>query len=273
MVYATTTMSTSKKRYEVFENFAKEMGATFSTNLSDLSEGERSLLEEFARHIHEINTVDDPLFTPGERFRLLADTYNLSVDEGDIELFLTVELSRLFDKTTLTKKTLASDTAMRDQATERALNRVLTGIQYTGISEPHQRELRESGAEAASDILDAFKPSILKNHTVNILREDLMDIYERFLLWMRMTRDGMLALSTRDRHRVEALLKKMIDLLNLAYVLNEPTPSSDPLVQRLIASSDARMEQTVVYTSALKELESIMPSRQKSDDNWDWLDI
>ncbi len=266
-------MSASKKRYEAFENLAKEMGGTFSTDLNDLSEGERSLLAQFARNIREINTVDDPLFTPGERFHLLADTYNLSVDEGDIELFLTVELSRHFDKTTPTKKLLAAGTAMRDEVTERALNRVFIGIQYTGISKPHQKELRKSGAEAASDILDTFKPSILKNRTVNILREDLMDIYERFLLWMRTTRDGMLSLTPRDRNRVEALFKKMIDLLNLAYLLNEPTPSSDPRVQRLIASSDARMEQTVVYTTALKELESILPSRQKSDDTGDWLDL
>jgi hypothetical protein len=257
-------MDFSNKKHEAFENFAKEIGVTFSTELQDLSNEERTLIQEFALRIRDMSRISDSFLSPGEKFRRLAEKYGLSVDEGDIELFLAVELSHFLDEINITKKVLSTDAALRNQAAVRALNRVFTGIQFTGISEAHQKALWESAAEAASEILDCFKPSILKNPNVNILRKDLMDIYERFLLWMRVVRDGLLSLSKHEQNRLETQFKKMIELLNLAYMLNEPSSLSDPLVQRLIASSDARIEGLVIYIKALKELETIMPSHKKT---------
>ena len=271
-------MKTAGKNHEAFENFAKEMGATFSTNPNDLTKEQSAILEDIALIIRDMGGIDDPLLTPGERFHLLAEKHDLSMDVGDIEHFLTVELSQFLDEIKITKKTLASDTALRKQATDRALNRAFAGIEYTRISEPDQKALRASAAEAASELLDNFNLAILKNPAVNILRQDLVDIYEPFLLWMRIVRDGLLSLSDKDQKLVETQMKKMIELLNICYMLNQTPLPSDPLVQNLLASFEARIGGLLEYRKALQKLEAIMPSRQKAirrqtahrhpDDDW-----
>ena len=264
MIYCTNTMKTADKNYEAFENFAKEMGATFSTNPDDLTKEQRAILEDFALSIRDMGGVDDPLLTPGERFHRLAEEQDLSMDDGDIEFFLTVELSRFSDEIKITKKSLASDTALREQATDQALKRTFAGIEYTRISEADQKALWASAVEAASELLDNFNLTILKNPAVNTLRQDLMDIYEPFLLWMRIVRDGLLSLSDKDQKRVETQMKKMIELLNICYKLNQAPLPGDPLIQKFLSSNDARIEGLLEYTNALGELEAIMPSRQKA---------
>lgn len=276
-------MSTTKNRNDVFENFAKEMGATFSTNPNDLSPGQRDLMQGFASMLRDMNTPDAPLLTPAEKFHLLAEKYDLSVDDGDIELFLTVELSRIHDETKITQKILASDTALRNQATEQALDRVFAGIEHTEISRATQRTLRASATDAASEILDNFNPAILKDHAVNVLRDDLMGIYERFLLWMRIARDGLLSLNIKKRQLVEKLMTKMIELLNACYMLNQSPLPENPIVRKMLVSGEARFEYLVEYGNALKELEKIMPTGLKAsrsqatrghdlDDTEPWLD-
>jgi len=257
-------MKSTSKKYEVFENFAKEMGATFSTNPNDLTAEQRATLEDFILSLRDMGSINDPLLTPGEKFRHLAEKHDLSMDDGDIEFFLTVELSYFLDERKITKKNLASDTALREQATDQALKRVFTGIEFTRISEADQKALWASATEAALEILDNFNLSIIKNPAVNILRQDLMDIYERFLLWMRIVRDGLLSLSDKNQKRIEKHMKKMIELLNICYKLNQAPLPSDPLVQKLLSSNDARIEELLEYTNALRELEAIMPSRQKA---------
>lgn len=263
-MYCTNTMRSTGKKDEAFENFAKEVAASFSTNPDDLSTKERAILENFILSLRDMGGINDPLLTPGEKLRLLAEKHGLSMDDGDIEFFLTVELSCFLDERKITKKALASDTALREQAIDQALERVFAGIEFTGISEADQKALWACATEAASELLDNFNLSIIKNPAVNILRQDLMDIYERFLLWMRIVRDGLLFLSDKDQKRIEKHMKKMIELLNICYKLNQAPLPSDPLIQKFLSSDDARIEGLLGYTNALRELETIMPSRQKA---------
>ena len=270
-----STMQTKNKRYEAFENLAKEMGASFSTNPDDLTEGQRATLDAFRQELRSLGSTDSPLFTPGEKFHMLAEQNDLSVDEGDIELFLAVEISQRIDTKKITKKTLSNDTSLRKQAIESALERVFAGIEHTRISQANRNALWMSAAEVASETMDTFWPGVFRNPSVNTLRKELMDIYERFLIWMRKVRDGLLALSTKDRDRVEALMKKAIEILNICYMLGLVPIPSDPLVQKLLASDKAKTEGLGEYEKVLAELEDILPSRleEKSLRNLDrWLD-
>ncbi|MDD3982073.1 MAG: hypothetical protein PHT55_07720 [Spirochaetales bacterium] len=257
-------MKPTGKNYQAFEDFAKEMGATFSANPDDLSKEQRAFLENFAQSLRDMGGIDDLPLPPGERFHQLAQKHDLSMDDGDIEYFLTVELSKLLKEIKITKKTLASDTALRQQAIDQALERVFVGIEFARISKADQNELWESATEAASELLDNFNLGILKNPAVNSLRQDLMDIYEPFLLWMRTIRDGLLSLSEKDQKRIETHMKKMIELLNLCFKLSQAPMPSDPFIQKLLSSDDARNEGLLEYRKALNELEAIVPSRQKA---------
>ena len=265
-LYCTTTMGTPKKSYEAFGNFAKEMGATFSADSLDLSEDEQAMLREFALRLSDFGALDslDSLDTPAQKFHALAKKNNLSVDDGDIELFLTVELSRRLGEMKLTPKLLKSNKDLRDQTTEQALERVFTGLRRTGITERNQQALWESAVEAAAEILDNFNLKTLQNPAANRLREDLMDIYERFLLWMRLVMDGLLSLSPKDRKQVDIWMRKMTDLLKIAYMLNEPTPPADASVQNLLKAEASGAERLAEYETALRELEKIMPSHPQA---------
>lgn len=262
-LYCTTTMGTPKKSYEAFENFAKEIGATFSTNFLDLSKDEQAMLREFALRLSDFRALES-LDTPAQKFHALAEKNNLSIDDGDIELFLTVELSRRLGEMKMTPKLLKSNKDLREQTTEQALERVFTGLRHTGITERNQRALWESAVEVAAEILDNFNLKTLQNPDVNRLREDLMDLYERFLLWMRVVMDGLLSLSPKDRKQVDTWMRKMTELLKIAYKLNEPTPPADASVQNLLRAEASATERLAEYETALCELDKILPSHQKA---------
>ncbi len=133
-MYCTNTMKSTGKKDEAFENFAKEVAASFSTNPDDLSTKERAILENFILSLRDMGGINDPFLTPGEKLRLLAEKH----------------------------------------------------------------------------------------------------------------------------------MKKMIELLNICYKLNQAPLPSDPLIQKFLSSDDARIEGLLGYTNALRELETIMPSRQKA---------
>ncbi len=145
--------------------------------------------------------------------------------------------------------------------TERAIDRVLVGLRLTGISESGAKALRASALDTASDILDDFDLSIIKNPAVNNLREALMGIYERFLLWMRTVREGLAFATEYDQERLEKKLMKMNELLNVSYMLNEPKLPEDTLVKDLLKPGSAGLAE---YLETLDDLESIMSSRRRA---------
>jgi len=253
-------MKTKNTMNERFETIAKELGSSFSADPRELTEAQRETMEMFLQAFRDVNTLNDPFVTPAERFRLLAEKHDLSVDEGDVELFLVVEISKLVDVSTLTKKILASNVELREQATEQAIERVFAGIEHTRISRSDKKELFITAEEVASEFWDTLWPGLFKNRGVNTLRSDLADIYERFLLWMRKARDGLLDLNAKDRNRIDGLMKKIIEALNICYMLGKIPIPSDPLVQKLLASDEARVEGLKEYEKALAELEELMPS-------------
>lgn len=232
---------------------AKKMDTAYSSIIDDLSKAELSALQELAVDLRESEEDYD------DDFYSLAKEYDLSVDSSDIELFLTVELSRYPGTTKLTRKALASNAALRERMTERAVDRVLVGLRLTGIPESGAKALRASALDAASDILDDFDLSIIKNPAVNNLREALMDIYERFLLWMRIGRKDLAFAPEYDQERFEKKLMKMNELLNVSYMLNEPELPDDKLVKDLLKPGSTGLAE---YWETLKDLESLMPSRR-----------
>jgi hypothetical protein len=235
------------------EAVAKKMDTSYSSIIDSLSEAELSALRELAIGFCESEEDYD------DDFHSLARKYDLSVDSSDIELFLTVELSRYSTVTKLTRKALRSDTSLREYVMERAVDRALVGLCLTGISESGAKALRNSALDAASDILGDFDLSIIKNPTVNNLREALMDIYERFLLWMRTPREGLAFASEYYQEELEKKLIKMNELLNVSYMLNEPELPDDTLVKDLLKPGSTGLAE---YWETLGELESIMPSRR-----------
>lgn len=245
---------------ERVENIAKELGIPFSTDPKDLTGEQRETMDMFLQAFRDINTLNDPFLTPAERFRLLGEKHDLSVDEGDVENFLVVELSKLVDGSKVTKKTLTSDLALRQQAIDQAVKRVFAGIEHTRISAGDKKELFTTAADVAADVWDRLWPGLFKNRSVNTLRERLMDVYERFLRWMRKTRDGLLDLDLKDRNRVQALMEKIVEALNICYMLGQIPIPSDPLVQKLLASDEARVEGLMEYEKLLAELEELLPS-------------
>lgn len=158
---------------------AKQLESACGALLADLSEEERAALQELLLDLGESSPDSE------DDFSSLAASYDLSVDDGDIELFLAVDLARCSAMRRLTRKALTSDAAIRERVVGNAVDRALVGLRLTGISGSGAKALRAVALQTATEILESFKLSIIKNPSINCLREALAEIYERFLLWMR----------------------------------------------------------------------------------------
>jgi len=161
--------------------------------------------------------------------------------------------------TKVTEESLKSNPFLREHLLERAVDRTLVAIRLTGIPASAAKALRTSALDVASDILDDFDFSIFKNPTINNLREALMNIYERFLLWMRTTGESLGFAFEYYRDELEEKMVKINELLNVVYMLNEPELPDDALVRDLLRPGSTAL---VDYWKTLEELESIMPSPQ-----------
>jgi hypothetical protein len=235
------------------EVLAQKMDATYSSIIDGFSDAELDVLQDLAASFRDVD--EDCL----DEFSSLARDYNLSVDSNDIELFLTVELSQYSSVTKLTEEALRSNAILRELVTERAAEKALVALRLTGISESGAKALRASAREAASEILDNFDLSVIKNPVVNNLREALMDIYERFLLWMRTLEESFAFASESEREKLEKNMVKMNELLNVSYMLNEPELPDDRLVKDLLKPGSTALAE---YWNTLEELESLLPSQR-----------
>jgi hypothetical protein len=183
----------------------------------------------------------------------------LSVDSDDIRLFLTVELSRCLTGADLTEQPPRLGEAVVAQVIERAVDRTLVALRLTGISESGARALRSSAQDTALAILNNFDFSILGNPTINNLREALMYIYERFLLWIRTLGEGAAHASEHYRGELEEKMTKFNELLDVAYTLNEPVLPDDGLIKELLRPGSTALAE---YWKTLQELERLLPSRR-----------
>lgn len=237
------------------EQILKKLDADYLSITDTLSKQELSILQDLTNSYRE----SDEDFE--DEFYHLAKQHELSVDSNDIELFLTAELTGHPGLTKITKKTLTSDAAFREIIIERAIDRVLVGLRLTGISETDVKVLRASALDTASNILTNINLSIIKNPTVNHAREQLMTIYERFLLWMRIIRGSLAFASEYQQEQLEQKLIKMNELLNVSYMLNEPKLPDDTLVQNLLKPGSTLLAE---YLETLRDLEHLMSSRRKT---------
>jgi len=235
------------------EAVSKKMDKIYSSITDDLSEAELTALQTLSTGFLEAEHMEE------DEFSSLARDYGLSVDSNDIELFLTDELSRSLMGTKVTEESLKSNPFLREHLLERAVDRTLVAIRLTGIPASAAKALRTSALDVASDILDDFDFSIFKNPTINNLREALMNIYERFLLWMRTTGESLGFAFEYYRDELEEKMVKINELLNVVYMLNEPELPDDALVRDLLRPGSTAL---VDYWKTLEELESIMPSPQ-----------
>ncbi len=221
--------------------------------LEGLSDKELALMQEM---FQDITKGALPSLDP---FHDLAEEYDLSVDAADIEHFLAVELGHYAAIGTFTKKKLASDSALRESLIEKAIDRTLVGLCFTGIPESGRKALRACARGAAEAFLDTIDFSIIEIPQANYLREALMDIFERFLLWMRIVRHSLEDASEAEEKQLAAHLVKMNELLNLCHQLDEPLRSDKARLAEVLKQGNASLK---AYLATLDDLEALMSSRR-----------
>lgn len=244
-------MGTTKKSRDPLD--AATIGNAFNAMLEGLSDKELALMQEM------LQDITQGALPSRDPFHDLAEEYDLSVDAADIENFLAVELGHYAAIGKLTKKKLASDPAFRERLMESAIDRTLVGLCVTGIPESGRKALRLCARGAAEAILDGIDLSIIENPQANYLREALMEIFERFLLWMRIVRHNLDEASEAEEKQLATHLAKMNDLLNLCYQLDETLCSDKARLAEVLKQGQAGLK---AYLATLDGLEALMSSRR-----------
>jgi len=227
----------------------------YNAMLEALSDEERSLMQEM---LQDITQGALPSMDP---FHDLAEEYDLSVDAFDIENFLTVELGHCAAIGKVTKKMLATNLVLREDFIEKAIDRTLVGLCFTGIPDSGRKALRACARGAAEAFLNDIDLAIIEVPQANYLREALMDIFERFLLWMRIVRHSLDYASEAEERQFSKHLEKMNELLNLCHQLNEPPRTDAARLAELLKQGNASLKE---YLSTLDGLEALMSSRWRA---------
>jgi len=233
---------------------ARKLETNYISIVDDLSEQELSILHDLTDTFRE-NAEDTD-----DEFYNLARAHDLSVDSNDLELFLTAEMTGHPGIAKITKKILTSNTAFRENIIERAIDRVLVGLRLTRISESDAKLLRASAHDTASNIITNFNLSIIKNITVNLVREELMTIYERFLLWMRIIRGSLAFAPEYQQEQIEKKMMKITELLNASHMLNESPLPDDQHIKALLKPGSTALNE---YKEAIRDLEQLTYSKPK----------
>lgn len=194
-----------------------------------------------------------------DAFSLLAKKLNLSVDTDDLGLFIAAELARMTGLDTLSHEQLMSNSVLRELVADRAVDRALIAVRLIGAPKSELSRLRKIAKMTAYHILDNFDLSIIQNMEVNNIREELMRIYECFLLWMRLVGDALAFPASYDEDSLRKHMAKMVELLDVCSMLNEPQLPDNKLVKRLLEPGRSAIGE---YYDTLDGLETISSLRQ-----------
>jgi len=195
-----------------------------------------------------------------DRLEELADKLDLSIDERDIKAFLLAEAGK-FLFFTKGKSMLDAGETFLEELAERAVNRALVGVRILNKPKADIRELRTLAMSIAREIARTLDTSLLQNIEVNAVREALVLIYERFLLWMRLVRDS----PYLDFHvTVGTMLQsmqKMQTLLNTIHSLSDTDTLSAACAQYFLTSRGEAFRQ---YYELLDNLEESISPRLRA---------
>jgi hypothetical protein len=224
---------------------------TSSKNLDALfSKNPDSIGEEFSELFDEDMSMED-------KFSRMAADLDLSVDIDDIQAFLLDEIGKMtsfhFDE-----NDMDSFEKMRISVTARALDRVFVGVRLTGISGTKMHALYEAGAEAADELFGEIDPGLCRNKEVNEIRSVLLQIYEKFLLWMRVIREKADRFSTSRGRSLPEYLEDMNELVGFIYSLNDPDMPDMDTVKRFQSDDGAEYRR---ISSSFHELSAIWSTR------------
>ena len=190
----------------------------------------------------------------------MADGLDLSIDERDIKAFLVSEAGKSFF--IIERKSIldAGESFLEDLA-ERAVDRALVGVRLLNKPKADIRDLRTLAMSIAREITRTLDTSLFQNPKVSAVREALVLIYERFLLWMRLVRDLPYQMYGSIPDAMQKCMEQIRYLLSIIYSLSDmSTYSASDALPFLDTGSKA----LTTYYELLDNLERMIPSRARA---------